>query len=277
MSTPVKLPELGESVTEGTITRWLKQVGDTVEVDEPLLEVSTDKVDTEVPSPVAGKILEIKAEEDETVEVGAELCIVGDEGEDAGSATTPRSRKTPRTRRGIRRGLCGRRRVRGLRRGLRGRGLRRAVAGDDEDTDSDEAADEEADEEPEQETEEEKPAAKKDSGGGGGGGKPVKLPELGESVTEGTITRWLKSVGDEVEVDEPLVEVSTDKVDTEIPSPLAGTLLEIKAEEDETVEVGAELCMIGDASDAPDDSDDSDDAGDESDESDEPLRRPGRA
>ena len=92
------------------------------------------------------------------------------------------------------------------------------------------------------------------------GGKPVKLPELGESVTEGTITRWLKSVGDEVEVDEPLVEVSTDKVDTEIPSPLAGTLLEIKAEEDETVEVGAELCMIGDASDAPDDSDDSDDS-----------------
>src|SRR5687767_807503 len=86
MSTPVKLPQLGESVTEGTITRWLKEVGDTVEVDEPLLEVSTDKVDTEVPSPVAGKILEIKAEEDETVEVGAELCIVGDEGEDAGSS-----------------------------------------------------------------------------------------------------------------------------------------------------------------------------------------------
>ena len=86
MSTPVKLPELGESVTEGTITRWLKQVGDTVEVDEPLLEVSTDKVDTEVPSPVAGTILEIKAEEDETVEVGAELCIVGDEGEGGDSS-----------------------------------------------------------------------------------------------------------------------------------------------------------------------------------------------
>ena len=86
MSTPVKLPELGESVTEGTITRWLKEVGDTVEVDEPLLEVSTDKVDTEIPSPVAGKILELKAEEDETVEVGAELCIIGDEGEDAGDS-----------------------------------------------------------------------------------------------------------------------------------------------------------------------------------------------
>src|SRR5689334_20129232 len=85
MSTPVKLPELGESVTEGTITRWLKSVGDTVEVDEPLLEVSTDKVDTEIPSPVAGTLLEIKAEEDETVEVGAELCIVGEEGEGGGS------------------------------------------------------------------------------------------------------------------------------------------------------------------------------------------------
>ncbi len=81
MSTPVTLPALGESVTEGTITRWLKSVGDTVEVDEPLLEVSTDKVDTEIPSPVAGTLLEIKAEEDETVEVGAELAIIGDEGE----------------------------------------------------------------------------------------------------------------------------------------------------------------------------------------------------
>ncbi len=85
MSTPVNLPALGESVTEGTITRWLKQVGDTVEVDEPLLEVSTDKVDTEIPSPVAGTLLEIKAEEDETVEVGAELSVIGDEGEGGGS------------------------------------------------------------------------------------------------------------------------------------------------------------------------------------------------
>ena len=81
MSTPVNLPALGESVTEGTVTRWLKQVGDQVAVDEPLLEVSTDKVDTEIPSPVAGTLLEIKAQEDETVEVGAELCVIGDEGE----------------------------------------------------------------------------------------------------------------------------------------------------------------------------------------------------
>src|SRR3954465_15171853 len=77
---------------------------------------------------------------------------------------------------------------------------------------------------------------------------PVKLPELGESVTEGTVTRWLKSVGDEVAVDEPLLEVSTDKVDTEIPSPVAGTLLEIKVNEDETVDVGAELAVIGSGS-----------------------------
>ena len=110
MSTPVNLPALGESVTEGTITRWLKQVGDTVEVDEPLLEVSTDKVDTEIPSPVAGTLLEIKAEEDETVEVGAELCVVGDEGEGGGS-------------RGRRR--LGRARRRGRRGGARRRGGRR--------------------------------------------------------------------------------------------------------------------------------------------------------
>ena len=111
MSTPVNLPALGESVTEGTITRWLKQVGDTVEVDEPLLEVSTDKVDTEIPSPVAGTLLEIKAEEDETVEVGAELCVIGDEGEGGGSDSGSDD---------------GRRRVRGV------RGLRRASSDEDD-------------------------------------------------------------------------------------------------------------------------------------------------
>ncbi len=270
MSTPVKLPELGESVTEGTITRWLKQVGDTVEVDEPLLEVSTDKVDTEVPSPVAGTILEIKAEEDETVDVGAELCIVGDEGEGGGSSDSEDSADSADS------DDSGDEEDSGAEE-------ESADAGDADDSDEsgdsdeeeakeepDDSSDEEPGEEPDEEPEE-KPAAKKDSGGGGGGGggKPVKLPELGESVTEGTITRWLKSVGDEVEVDEPLVEVSTDKVDTEIPSPLAGTLLEIKAEEDETVEVGAELCMIGDASDSGGDSDDSVDDSEEAEEPEE--------
>ena len=127
MSTPVNLPALGESVTEGTVTRWLKQVGDTVEVDEPLLEVSTDKVDTEIPSPVAGTLIEIKAEEDETVEVGAELCVIGDEGEGGGSDDADGVRRLRRGRRarGVRRGRGrGRRRVR-ARRVRRGRGRRR--------------------------------------------------------------------------------------------------------------------------------------------------------
>ena len=91
MPTSVSLPALGESVTEGTVTRWLKQVGDTVAVDEPLLEVSTDKVDTEIPSPVAGTLLEIKAAEDETVEVGAELAVIGDAGESSGTPSADSS------------------------------------------------------------------------------------------------------------------------------------------------------------------------------------------
>ncbi len=135
MSTPVKLPELGESVTEGTVTRWLKQVGDTVEVDEPLLEVSTDKVDTEVPSPVAGKILEIKAEEDETVEVGAELCVVGEEDEEpSGSGDSGGSGESDQSA--------------------------------EEESAEEESEEAPAAEEPEKEPEE-KPAAKKSEGGGG--------------------------------------------------------------------------------------------------------------
>ncbi|GAA1992326.1 2-oxoglutarate dehydrogenase, E2 component, dihydrolipoamide succinyltransferase [Isoptericola halotolerans] len=208
MSENVQLPALGESVTEGTVTRWLKAVGDPVEVDEPLLEVSTDKVDTEIPSPVAGVLEQILAEEDETVEVGATLAVIGDGsggGETAApaeSAPEPEPEKAP---------------------------------------------------EPEPEPEPEKapePAAESspapaESGSGDGEGTEVTLPALGESVTEGTVTRWLKSVGDSVEVDEALLEVSTDKVDTEIPSPVAGTLQKIVVDEDETVEVGAVLALVG--------------------------------
>ncbi|ACP33304.1 2-oxoglutarate dehydrogenase, E2 component, dihydrolipoamide succinyltransferase [Corynebacterium aurimucosum] len=196
MAHSVVMPELGESVTEGTITQWLKSVGDTVEVDEPLLEVSTDKVDTEIPSPVAGTILEIKAEEDDTVDVGAVIAIIGDEGESAPAA--------------------------------------------EESEDSSEKAAETPDK-PAEDAESEAPAASGDA-------TDVEMPELGESVTEGTITQWLKSVGDTVEVDEPLLEVSTDKVDTEIPSPVAGTLVEILAEEDDTVDVGAVIARVGDGS-----------------------------
>lgn len=198
MAFSVEMPELGESVTEGTITQWLKQVGDTVEVDEPLLEVSTDKVDTEIPSPQAGVLLEIKAEEDDTVDVGAVIAIIGDA---------------------------------------------------DESTDSDDSdsADEEVEEEvvEEEAPKEEKKESAPQSSGGSAKATDVEMPELGESVTEGTITQWLKSVGDTVEVDEPLLEVSTDKVDTEIPSPVAGTLLEILADEDDTVDVGAVIARVG--------------------------------
>ncbi len=129
MATPVNLPELGESVTEGTVTRWLKSIGDEVAVDEPLLEVSTDKVDTEIPSPVAGTLLEIKVEEDETVEVGAELAIIGDSDEaDSGSSGSSDDSSDEASDEAVRRV----RRRRGLHRraaGRRGRRARRARRG----------------------------------------------------------------------------------------------------------------------------------------------------
>ncbi|GAA1142774.1 2-oxoglutarate dehydrogenase, E2 component, dihydrolipoamide succinyltransferase [Ornithinicoccus hortensis] len=210
MSERVTMPALGESVTEGTVTRWLKSVGDTIEVDEPLLEVSTDKVDTEIPSPVAGVLQEILAEEDETVEVGADLAVIGDgEASDSGGD---------------------------------------AADGASAEEPADEPAEEQPAEEPAEEPAAEEPAQEASSGGGnagGGEGETVTMPALGESVTEGTVTRWLKSEGDTVEVDEPLLEVSTDKVDTEIPSPVAGVLSKIIAGEDETVEVGGALAVIG--------------------------------
>ena len=233
MATSVTLPALGESVTEGTVTRWLKAVGDTVAVDEPLLEVSTDKVDTEIPSPVAGVLLEIKAQEDETIEVGAELAVIGDEGESAGSDSDAPAEEAP--------------------------AAETAPAPEAEPA-ADPVAQPEAEPTAATEAPTEDAAAEgtppaeappAETAPASGGGTSVTLPALGESVTEGTVTRWLKAVGDDVAVDEPLLEVSTDKVDTEIPSPVAGKLLEIKVAEDETVEVGAELAVIGAEGAAP--------------------------
>ena len=246
MATPVKLPELGESVTEGTVTRWLKSVGDEVEVDEPLLEVSTDKVDTEIPSPVAGTLLEIKVDEDETVEVGAELAVIGDADESSGSDDSDDSEESGSDDSEESGSDDSEESEDTTDSGEESDGKSGEEAEPDEDEKDEESGDDE-----ESEESDEKPAAKKSSGSGDG--TPVTLPALGESVTEGTVTRWLKSVGDEVEVDEPLLEVSTDKVDTEIPSPVAGTLLEIKVDEDETVEVGAELALIGSGEPASDD------------------------
>ncbi|MDO5735211.1 MAG: 2-oxoglutarate dehydrogenase, E2 component, dihydrolipoamide succinyltransferase [Propionibacteriaceae bacterium] len=218
MSTEVTLPALGESVTEGTVSRWLKAVGDTVEVDEPLLEVSTDKVDTEIPSPVAGTLLEIRFEEDDVAEVGAVLAVVGDADESAGSDSDAPAADEPAEAQEV----------------------------------PEEAAEEAEDSALEVAAEDAKgDTTTADTGSGPAQGTEVKLPALGESVTEGTVSRWLKEVGDSVDVDEPLLEVSTDKVDTEIPSPVAGTLLEIRFQEDDVAEVGAVLAVVGDKAAEP--------------------------
>ena len=211
MSDNVQLPALGESVTEGTVTRWLKQVG-------------------------------------ETVEVGAELCVIGEEGESGGSGESGGDQEAE---------------------AAPDAGAESEGADDqgdsstsEKDTDEDEPDRKtETETSPPQATTDDTPPAQETAPGSadtkpeaessqagtspGAEGTPVTLPALGESVTEGTVTRWLKQVGDDVALDEPLLEVSTDKVDTEIPSPVAGTLLEIKVQEDETVEVGAELAVIG--------------------------------
>ncbi|MEU9710067.1 2-oxoglutarate dehydrogenase, E2 component, dihydrolipoamide succinyltransferase [Streptomyces sp. NPDC047967] len=207
MSVSVTLPALGESVTEGTVTRWLKAEGERVEADEPLLEVSTDKVDTEIPAPASGVLSSIKVAEDETVEVGAELAVIDDGSGAPAEAAAPAAEEAP---------------------------VAEAPAP---------AAEEPAAPAPQAEA----PAAS----GGSAEGTDVTLPALGESVTEGTVTRWLKEVGEEVAEDEPLLEVSTDKVDTEIPAPVAGVLLEIVVGEDETAEVGAKLAVIGAPGAAP--------------------------
>ena len=200
MSVSVKMPQLGESVTEGTITRWLKNVGDHVNADEPLVEISTDKVDTEIPSPVTGILLSLAAQEDDVVEVGAELAVIGEESEVGAPAEAPAPVAPP------------------------------AEAPVTSPVTPPVAAEE---------------AAPAPAPAAAGAESIIVLPALGESVTEGTITRWLKSEGDAVAVDEPIVEISTDKVDTEIPAAVAGVLIKITAPEDSVIEVGGELGRIG--------------------------------
>ena len=208
MSFSVTMPALGESVSEGTVTRWLKNEGDMVAVDEPLLEVSTDKVDTEIPSPAAGILSKIVVGVDQTVAVGAELAVItegaGVSGgnDNANAAGVPAPVATP-------------------------------VAV------------------PETVVAPIAPPATTPPPAASGGGTVITMPALGESVSEGTVTRWLKNVGDSIAVDEALLEVSTDKVDTEIPSPVAGTLLAIDVAVDTTVAVGARLGLIGLSGSAP--------------------------
>ena len=206
MTFSVTMPALGESVSEGTVTRWLKSEGDHVNVDEPLLEVSTDKVDTEIPSPVAGILTKIVVQIDQTVPVGAELAIIADgaaaPAPSAPVAVAPAAPVTP------------------------------PPAAPNVATPAPVAPVVAA------------PAASS-------AGTVITMPALGESVSEGTVTRWLKNIGDSVAVDEALLEVSTDKVDTEIPSPVAGTLLAIDVAVDSTVPVGARLGLIGTSGAAP--------------------------
>jgi 2-oxoglutarate dehydrogenase E2 component (dihydrolipoamide succinyltransferase) len=199
MTFSVTMPALGESVTEGTVTRWLKNEGDMVAMDEPLLEVSTDKVDTEIPSPAAGILQRIVVPVDSTVAVGAELAIISS---DASAPAAPAAPAAP------------------------------VQAQEPINVASAPAA-------PVTQVQN-LPVSQAQAAG-----VVVTMPALGESVTEGTVTRWLKGVGDTVAVDEALLEVSTDKVDTEIPSPAAGTIISIDVPVDSTVAVGARLALIG--------------------------------
>ena len=210
MTFSVTMPALGESVSEGTVTRWLKNEGDMVAVDEPLLEVSTDKVDTEIPSPVAGILTKIVVAVDQTVAVGAELAVISSvsgANDNANSAVVPPQAATPIV-------------------------VPETVV---------------APVAPPVPTPPPAPVAAP-TAAPTTGGTVISMPALGESVSEGTVTRWLKNVGDSVAVDEALLEVSTDKVDTEIPSPIAGTLLAIDVAVDTTVAVGARLGLIGSSS-----------------------------
>ena len=215
MPVSVTMPALGESVTEGTVTRWLKQEGERVEADEPLLEVSTDKVDTEIPSPASGILTRIVVQEDETVEVGSELAVIDGEGGSAAPASAPAAAAAP------------------------------AVPAPAAEAAPAPAAVAPVAPAPAEAAPAPAAATPAQPAAAGGPTTSVTMPALGESVTEGTVTRWLKQVGETIEADEPLLEVSTDKVDTEIPSPVSGTILEIKVPEDETAAVGAELAVIG--------------------------------
>ena len=236
MSVSVTMPQLGESVSEGTVTRWLKQEGDEVQADEPLLEVSTDKVDTEIPSPAAGVLTQIKVHEDETVEVGSELAVIGDSSDTSESRSSDQPAAETQAEEAP------------AEQDSSAQQDQQEPKSDQQQAQQTEQQDEEQPEQkPAQQQSEQQPAQQSSQPSGSDGGTPVVLPALGESVTEGTVTRWLKQEGDQVQADEPLLEVSTDKVDTEIPSPAAGVLTRINVREDETVDVGTELAIIGGA------------------------------
>ncbi|MDH5503670.1 MAG: 2-oxoglutarate dehydrogenase, E2 component, dihydrolipoamide succinyltransferase [Acidimicrobiia bacterium] len=231
MATNVAMPQLGETVTEGTILSWSKQVGDTIGVDEVLLEISTDKVDTEIPSPVAGVILEILVAEGDTVAVGTNLAVIGEAGESTGGAAPAAP-------------------VAQAQGDVEGADPFASAPSTPAPPKSAASPPPSATETPAQAPAAE-PAVAAAASAGGAEQTTVSMPQLGETVTEGTILSWTKAVGDTISVDEVLLEISTDKVDTEVPSPVAGTVLQILAAEGDTVPVGAPMAIIGSASDEP--------------------------
>src|SRR5579884_747245 len=194
MPTDVIMPQMGESIFEGTITKWLKKPGDSVQRDEPLFEISTDKVDAEIPSPAAGVLKEIKVAEGTTVQINTVVAVIDEAGSAAASAPAP-------------------------------------------------AASPAAEAKPEAPAS--SPAPAPAPSGNGQAKTDVIMPQMGESIFEGTITKWLKQVGDTVQRDEPLFEISTDKVDAEIPSPAAGVLTEIKVPAGQTVQINTVVGVIG--------------------------------
>jgi 2-oxoglutarate dehydrogenase E2 component (dihydrolipoamide succinyltransferase) len=203
---------MGESITEGTLTKWLKKVGDTVQRDEPLFEISTDKVDAEIPSPAAGTLTEIKIAEGATVQINTVVATISDGAGGSAASAAPAAQETA------------------------------AAPADDSVTPA--AIDSPA-------TDDEPAPVASAPAGGSSGGTEVPMPQMGESITEGTITKWLKQVGETVARDEPLFEISTDKVDAEIPSPVAGILTEIKVQEGATVGINTIVAVIGGAAGKP--------------------------
>ncbi len=216
------MPQMGESITEGTVSKWLKQVGDRVEKDEAILEISTDKVDAEVPSPGAGVLLAINTAEGETVEVGTVVAVIGDAGEvpaaapPTGQASESASNASEMT-------------------GLEGPAQPQPVSTEMPDSTSAGARAPSG-----LQVADATPAAAPSANA-----TEVIMPQMGESITEGTVSKWLRKVGDDIAKDEALLEISTDKVDAEVPSPAGGKLLSINVNEGETVEVGAVLALVG--------------------------------
>jgi len=211
----VEMPQMGESVMEGTVIEWSKNVGDKIEEDETLLEIATDKVDTEVPSPQAGILVEILAEEGDTIEVGQAIAIIETDPDAADTSSSS--------------------------------GSDAKTAEKEEKETSEEPAEAQAEQQEQEEKQAEPAVAEADSGDNGeeeGERIEVQMPKMGESVMEGTVIEWTKNVGDKVEEDETLLEISTDKVDSEVPSPEAGTLVEILVEAGETIEVGQTIAII---------------------------------